>query len=390
MTRLLATLFLALAWLAPAAYGADEGVTLTLSTVSAVHGDAVVAAGQLQAPTGAQEVVVEVSAGDTWLELARTITDATGSFTTEFEATRGGLVRARTVMPEVLSSPIYLEVIPDVGLRAAPGRAFVGARVQARVRPATYEGRVSIVVRRGTEIVATLSRKVSKGRLRTVVPTPGTGRFVVVMTFPAADGLGSRLASIRLRSSARTLSVGSRGADVRALTRELARLRIHVPAMSQDFGYELYDSVIAFQKAYGLPRDGVVAWQTWRALTRVEPLEPRLRGPAAHIEVDKTRQILLDVRGGRVVSVLPVSSGATGNTPEGKHQIRWKAPATTTWLGPAILYRTLTFYGDSFAIHGFPSVPAYPASHGCVRIPIWTADWLYNRSPVGETVYVYR
>ena len=118
-------------------------------------------------------------------------------------------------------------------------------------------------------------------------------------------------------------------------------------------------------------------------------MRPRYRGPEAHIEVDKTRQILLDVRGGEVVAVIPVSSGATGNTPEGRHRIRWKALATTTWLGPAILYRTLTFYGNSFAIHGFPSVPAYPASHGCVRIPIWTADWLYNRSPVGETVYVY-
>ncbi len=50
----------------------------------------------------------------------------------------------------------------------------------------------------------------------------------------------------------------------------------------------------------------------------------------------------------------------------------------------------MTFVGNSFAIHGWVSVPPYPASHGCVRIPIWTADWLYNQSPVGETVYVYR
>ena len=42
-----------------------------------------------------------------------------------------------------------------------------------------------------------------------------------------------------------------------------------------------------------------------------------------------------------------------------------------------------------YAIHGFPSVPTYPASHGCVRIPIWIADWLYQQSPVGERVYVY-
>ena len=129
--------------------------------------------------------------------------------------------------------------------------------------------------------------------------------------------------------------------------------------------------------------------ETWRKLETANVLEPRYRGPALHIEIDKTRQILMVVRGDAVRAVLPVSTGATGNTPEGRHQIRWKALSTTTWLGSGILYRTMTFYGNSFAIHGWYSVPSYPASHGCVRIPIWTADWLYNQSPVGETVYVY-
>lgn len=48
----------------------------------------------------------------------------------------------------------------------------------------------------------------------------------------------------------------------------------------------------------------------------------------------------------------------------------------------------MTFHGN-FAIHGWADVPRYPASHGCVRVPIWAADWLYDRSPVGERVYVY-
>jgi lipoprotein-anchoring transpeptidase ErfK/SrfK len=48
----------------------------------------------------------------------------------------------------------------------------------------------------------------------------------------------------------------------------------------------------------------------------------------------------------------------------------------------------MTFH-THYAIHGFPSVPTYPASHGCVRVPIWIADWLYQQSPVGERVYVY-
>jgi lipoprotein-anchoring transpeptidase ErfK/SrfK len=72
----------------------------------------------------------------------------------------------------------------------------------------------------------------------------------------------------------------------------------------------------------------------------------------------------------------------------GAWSILWKAPATSTWLGSAILYRTMTFHGN-FAIHGYHSVPTYPASHGCVRVPIREADWLYDQSPVGERVYVY-
>jgi lipoprotein-anchoring transpeptidase ErfK/SrfK len=48
----------------------------------------------------------------------------------------------------------------------------------------------------------------------------------------------------------------------------------------------------------------------------------------------------------------------------------------------------MDFYRN-FAMHGYPSVPAYPASHGCVREPMWVADWTYQHSWVGETVYIY-
>ena len=113
-----------------------------------------------------------------------------------------------------------------------------------------------------------------------------------------------------------------------------------------------------------------------------------MRARDTHLEVDKTRQILMVVRNGQVTGVIPVSTGATGNTPVGHWRVLWKAPATSTWLGSAILYRTLTFHGG-FAIHGYPSVPAYPASHGCVREPIWAADWTYTQTPVGESVYVF-
>jgi lipoprotein-anchoring transpeptidase ErfK/SrfK len=48
----------------------------------------------------------------------------------------------------------------------------------------------------------------------------------------------------------------------------------------------------------------------------------------------------------------------------------------------------MTFH-THYAIHGLPFGPDLPRSHGCVRVPIWLADWLYQQSPVGERVYVY-
>jgi lipoprotein-anchoring transpeptidase ErfK/SrfK len=41
------------------------------------------------------------------------------------------------------------------------------------------------------------------------------------------------------------------------------------------------------------------------------------------------------------------------------------------------------------AIHGSKSVPSYPASHGCVRTPVWLTDDLYRELPMGFPVDVY-
>jgi lipoprotein-anchoring transpeptidase ErfK/SrfK len=47
------------------------------------------------------------------------------------------------------------------------------------------------------------------------------------------------------------------------------------------------------------------------------------------------------------------------------------------------------YYLSGIAIHGAPSVPAYPASHGCVRIPMFAAKQLQAMTPVGTTVIVH-
>jgi lipoprotein-anchoring transpeptidase ErfK/SrfK len=41
------------------------------------------------------------------------------------------------------------------------------------------------------------------------------------------------------------------------------------------------------------------------------------------------------------------------------------------------------------AIHGYNPVPTYPYSHGCVRVPPWTAQWMYDHAPMKAEVLIY-
>jgi lipoprotein-anchoring transpeptidase ErfK/SrfK len=40
-------------------------------------------------------------------------------------------------------------------------------------------------------------------------------------------------------------------------------------------------------------------------------------------------------------------------------------------------------------VHGYPDVPAFPASHGCVRIPMWLAPSVYSHFAYGTLVLIY-
>ena len=51
------------------------------------------------------------------------------------------------------------------------------------------------------------------------------------------------------------------------------------------------------------------------------------------------------------------------------------------------LYNPLYFTGG-IAFHGALSVPSYPASHGCVRVPMHIAEYLPGELPNGTPVHV--
>ena len=261
--------------------------------------------------------------------------------------------------------------------------------LQLTVAPATYSGAVTATVYHHGRKVARVVGHVVAGEIVLKVPTAGIGAFAVRVTVAAADGLSAPPVVTRtLHVAWRRVAVGTKGTYAHILLQRLAALRFRVPGISWAISTSAGDSIVAFQKAYGLPRTYVFDGDDWRKLDTAKLIKVRHTSPATHIEIDKTRQILMIVKAGKPYGIIPVSTGATGNTPVGRFHILWKAPSTTTWLGSAILWRTMDFYRD-FAMHGYPEVPPYPASHGCVREPVWVADWTYQHSWVGETVYIY-
>ncbi len=178
-----------------------------------------------------------------------------------------------------------------------------------------------------------------------------------------------------------SLAPGARGPSVRALERRLAELRYAIRGIDSAYGSDTYEAVLAFQKVHGLPRTGRVEPWLWRRLARAGI--PRAARTGSYLEVDKTRQVLFEVRGGEVVRVVHVSTGATGNTPLGSWSV-YRKVGGWDW----VLWYPMYFKGG-FAIHGYPSVPAYPASHGCVRIPMWLASRLFGAHDYGTTVFVH-
>jgi lipoprotein-anchoring transpeptidase ErfK/SrfK len=49
-----------------------------------------------------------------------------------------------------------------------------------------------------------------------------------------------------------------------------------------------------------------------------------------------------------------------------------------------------SYFIRGYAIHGYSSVPPYNASHGCLRVPVPNAWFIYNWVKMGDRVSVYR
>ncbi len=194
------------------------------------------------------------------------------------------------------------------------------------------------------------------------------------------------------------LGAGARGDEVMAVEQRLSTLKYDVGKVDGVFDAATGHAVMAFQKVTGLPRTARATDDVIQALpTAAEASAMLAEGGADRVEIDLKRQVLLVFKGGSLVRALSVSTGnnkrycvdgecATAVTPGGSFRVNRKIRGLrVSRLGK--LYNPLYFNGG-IAIHGSPSVPAGPASHGCVRIPMNSSLWFFDNVPSGTPVYV--
>jgi hypothetical protein len=192
------------------------------------------------------------------------------------------------------------------------------------------------------------------------------------------------------------------GSEVAAIQQSLLDLGFWLNDPFGVYGYTTEQAVMAFQKWNGMARTGVFDAATRRVLvTATRPTARSVNGDGIVAEVDKTRQVVLYTRDGRVEWVF---NSSTGNgqpysyrgrreiaiTPEGKWAIVYAVNGLD--ISPLGELWRPRYFVDGFAIHGSPNVPGFPASHGCVRVanPVIDFIWAENMLPRATSfVWVY-
>ncbi|MFN2490006.1 MAG: L,D-transpeptidase family protein [Actinomycetota bacterium] len=363
---------------APAALAAPK-VTLNASKTRVSFGSSVTLHGKLSPAAAGSTVRIVDGSGRV---RARAKTDAQGLYSAKLAPRRRVVLRARS--QGITSAGVWIRVRPHINARLRGVKLFGRARVTGVVRPRHGDGRVTVRLFRNGKPARKRKIPLDAGGFaaRFAIRRPGTYRAKV--SFNDSDHLGASDASTRRSPKLPQLTIGSRGAAVKRLERKLRRLNYHIKKVNRHYDLRTSDAVRAFHKVQGAPRIGTVVKATWRALASPKRPRPRSVNKRFHIEIDQTKQVLYTVRRGKVTNILHTSTGKDGITRDGV----WYVFRKIAGYSPGRLYYPSYFDGLR-AIHGWPEVPTSAASHGCARVPMWAARWIYRKAGIGTQIRIY-
>jgi hypothetical protein len=270
--------------------------------------------------------------------------------------------------------------------------AHEAIEVQGRLTPyvAGQRVRVSLYVdghRRESRTVGIRAHGKGAGEFRLSFRAPAPSRLRVLAAHVATAQMQALAASSRDVSvlAPSQIGEGARGPEVWVLQRALGGLHYAVP-QSGSFDEATGDAVIAYRKVTGLARVSYADADMLRRLSHGDgAFHVRYPQDGRHVEANLSLQVLAEIADGHVLNIYPTSSGK---------------PSTPTVTGHFRVYeKSLGFNSESmfdsnyfisgYAIHGYPEVPTYAASHGCLRVPNLDAPSIFAWVQIGTPVDVY-
>jgi len=186
-------------------------------------------------------------------------------------------------------------------------------------------------------------------------------------------------------------------AQIREAEQRLAGMGYWTGAVDGVFDASSRSALIAFQKYEGRTVTGRLTSDELEAMRSSVAPKPRESG-YEHVEVDVDRQVLLIVDDKDAVRVLPVSTGngrefsyegqtSIAYTPRGRFVVYEKGVGWENNVPGSMYYPN--YISGGIAIHGSYNVPIAPASHGCIRIPMFATVEVSKLLKLGTIVLVY-
>ncbi len=229
------------------------------------------------------------------------------------------------------------------------------------------------------------SRRHVYGRFTEWFASPGVGTLTVKVSHARSTGQVGMSGARSVAALDTGVGFGSTGRFVQLVQQRLAALHFYLPQTG------VYDAGTGWAlDAY----HRLLRWGTYQSLDGRTisfllngwgQFKVRFPRHGTHAEGNLGLQLLALIHGSKVDLIFPISSGKPSTpTVLGSFHVYQRTPG---YLPDGMYYSS--FFIGGYAIHGYNPAPDYPASHGCMRIPIADAITAYNWLTYGDGVDVY-
>jgi hypothetical protein len=229
-------------------------------------------------------------------------------------------------------------------------------------------------------------RSGGKGVFKTSIEVRENGKYAVAAKHVATPQLGAD-SSVRKswKVSFPALHKGECG-DVVVGFKKAMRAMGYIANDGRCYGGKTGRGVLAYRKVNDMTRsERAGAGLVKKAFSGKGGYVVRHPGAGEHLEAPLSKQVLVFAKDGKAFAIYPISSGKYSTpTVTGHYEFIRTEPGYNSHG----MYYSWYFYGG-YAVHGYNSVPDYPASHGCLRTFISDQPEIYNRIHYGEDIFIW-